>query len=87
MPCCKLLIRKILWVELTMSLPPALRDAAVIQAIVVLRPRLSLGAVAEGIGTSEQWSFLRSIDCDVMQEYFFSQPLAAETGTCLLQAG
>lgn len=54
------------------------QDAAVIEAIMTLGHGLSLGVVAEGVETQEQWNFLRSINCDAMQGYFFSRPVAAE---------
>jgi diguanylate cyclase (GGDEF)-like protein/PAS domain S-box-containing protein len=54
------------------------KDAAVIQAIIALGHGLGLGVVAEGVETLEQWNFLRSINCDAMQGYFFSRPLAPE---------
>jgi diguanylate cyclase (GGDEF)-like protein/PAS domain S-box-containing protein len=54
------------------------KDAAMIQAIVTLGHGLNLGVVAEGVETEEQWNFLRSINCDAMQGYFFSRPLTPE---------
>jgi EAL domain-containing protein (putative c-di-GMP-specific phosphodiesterase class I) len=54
------------------------KDAAMIQAIVTLGHGLNLGVVAEGVETAEQWNFLRSINCDAMQGYFFSRPLTPE---------
>jgi diguanylate cyclase (GGDEF)-like protein/PAS domain S-box-containing protein len=53
-------------------------DAAVTQAIVALGHGMSLEVVAEGVETLEQRNFLRSINCDIMQGYFFSRPVAPE---------
>ncbi|MEA5452408.1 EAL domain-containing protein [Leptolyngbya sp. CCNP1308] len=52
------------------------KDAAVIQAIVALGHGMGLEVVAEGVETLEQWNVLQSINCDVVQGYFFSKPVA-----------
>ncbi|HEY9630475.1 MAG TPA: EAL domain-containing protein [Coleofasciculaceae cyanobacterium] len=54
------------------------KDAAVVQAIVALGHGMNLEVVAEGVETLEQWNFLQSINCDMMQGYFFSKPVASE---------
>lgn len=62
------------------------KNAAVIQAIVALGQGLNLTVIAEGVETQEQWDFLRSINCDAMQGYFFSPPLPPATVVqCLKQ--
>jgi diguanylate cyclase (GGDEF)-like protein len=49
----------------------------IVEAIIVLSARLGLGAVAEGIETSEQLEVLRDLGCPLGQGYLFSAPLAA----------
>jgi diguanylate cyclase (GGDEF)-like protein/PAS domain S-box-containing protein len=64
--------------EFIQDLATSPKDAAVIQAIVALGHGLGLDVVAEGVETVEQLNFLRSINCNAMQGYFFSKPLAPE---------
>jgi diguanylate cyclase (GGDEF)-like protein len=52
-------------------------DASIVRAIVSLAHGLKLKVVAEGVETHEQLEFLRSIDCDEYQGYYFSAALPA----------
>jgi diguanylate cyclase (GGDEF)-like protein/PAS domain S-box-containing protein len=52
-------------------------DKAVAGAVISLGHKLDLRVIAEGVETTEQLAFLRDNDCDEMQGFFFSQPLAA----------
>jgi diguanylate cyclase (GGDEF)-like protein len=54
------------------------KDAAIIKSVVALGHGLELKVIAEGVETSEQLKFLRSVKCDGMQGYFFSKPLPAQ---------
>ena len=56
-------------------------DAAIVSAIVGMGRSLRLRTLAEGIETSEQLAFLRQLNCDSMQGYYFSKPLPAEAVT------
>ena len=49
----------------------------VITCLVDLSKRLHVQVVAEGIETTEQVEYLRSIGCDMVQGYVFSKPLPA----------
>ncbi|MBF0109453.1 MAG: EAL domain-containing protein [Magnetococcales bacterium] len=62
-------------------------DAAIINAIIAMAKSLKMNVVAEGVETEEQLNFLRSENCDEMQGYFFSKPLAAHEFTELLKSG
>jgi diguanylate cyclase (GGDEF)-like protein len=53
-------------------------DEAIIRTIVALARSLGLATVAEGVDCTPQLDFLRSLGCDEIQGYFFSQPLPAE---------
>jgi predicted signal transduction protein with EAL and GGDEF domain len=53
-------------------------DAAIVTAVVALAHSLKLNVVAEGVETEGQLSFLKSHDCDHVQGYIFSHPLAEE---------
>ena len=62
-------------------------DAAIVSAIVGMGRSLRLSTLAEGIETSEQLAFLRQLNCDAMQGYYFSEPLAPQAFATLLAAG
>lgn len=59
------------------------KDAAIIKSVVALGHGLDLKVIAEGVETSEQLNFLRLVNCDGMQGYFFSRPLPAEAAAQL----
>lgn len=52
-------------------------SSAITGAIVNLAHSLQLKVIAEGVETQEQFDFLVSQNCDEVQGYFFSKPLAA----------
>lgn len=58
--------------------------AAIIRAIVALSHGLGLSAIAEGVEMQAEQEFLKSIDCDGIQGFFFSKPLTATLATELL---
>jgi diguanylate cyclase (GGDEF)-like protein/PAS domain S-box-containing protein len=60
-------------------------DAAISAATIQLAHNLGLAVVAEGLETAAQLSFLRDLDCDMVQGYFISKPLAADDCTRFLQ--
>jgi len=61
-------------------------SAAIITAIINLAHGLNLAAIAEGVETEAQLQFLRAHDCDEMQGYYFSRPLAASDFAVLLRS-
>ena len=60
-------------------------DAAIITAITALGKVLNMRLVAEGVETEEQKDFLRSLQCEHMQGYFFWKPLSSNEATKVLQ--
>jgi diguanylate cyclase (GGDEF)-like protein/PAS domain S-box-containing protein len=52
-------------------------SAAIAVAIIGLAHNLNLAALAEGVETEAQLSFLRARDCDELQGYYVSRPLTA----------
>jgi EAL domain-containing protein (putative c-di-GMP-specific phosphodiesterase class I) len=54
------------------------RDSAIIKTIVHLAHNLNLEVVAEGVETKEQAEFLRNVQCQKAQGYYFSKPLEAK---------
>lgn len=47
----------------------------IIERIVDLSHHLDIKVVAEGVETKEQVEYLRSIDCDIIQGYYYSKPI------------
>jgi EAL domain-containing protein (putative c-di-GMP-specific phosphodiesterase class I) len=60
------------------------QDLAIILALVALGRGFNLRVVAEGVETRQQIELLRSLQCEQMQGFWFSRPLAAEDATKLL---
>ncbi|MEO7782486.1 MAG: EAL domain-containing protein [Candidatus Nitrotoga sp.] len=56
----------------------SVENRAIVSAIILLAHSLNLKVVAEGVETEEQAQFLRSLQCDQMQGYLFSQPVSSE---------
>lgn len=54
------------------------RADIVVETIVHLAKRLSMKTVCEGVETQQQLSFLRNLNCDLVQGYVFSKPVPAE---------
>ena len=53
-------------------------DDAITSAIVALAQRLGIEVVAEGVENEEQLAFLRGVDCQYIQGYLVSRPIAPE---------
>ena len=53
-------------------------DAAITIAIISLAKSLNLKVIAEGVENEGQMSFLRAHQCDEIQGYYFSKPLAVD---------
>ena len=53
-------------------------SSAIVQAIVAMAHRLQLAVIAEGVETADQVAALRQADCDQIQGYYYSRPLAVE---------
>jgi diguanylate cyclase (GGDEF)-like protein/PAS domain S-box-containing protein len=50
-------------------------DAKLVETIILLGKSFGLSLVAEGVETSGQLHFLKNLNCDEVQGYFFSNPL------------
>jgi diguanylate cyclase (GGDEF)-like protein/PAS domain S-box-containing protein len=59
----------------------------VVGAVIAMGASLNKRVVAEGVENQEQLDFLKGLDCEEGQGFFFSRPLAAEQFTTLLTTG
>ena len=50
-------------------------SGGIARAVTTLGHSFGMESTAEGVETEEQWGFLRSLNCDEIQGYFFSRPL------------
>ncbi len=60
-------------------------DKAVAGAVISLGQKLNLRVIAEGVETAEQVEFLRTNNCDEIQGYYFSKPIASDAIPALLR--
>jgi EAL domain-containing protein (putative c-di-GMP-specific phosphodiesterase class I) len=60
------------------DLPDDKEDASIARAIVAMAHSLDLSVIAEGVENQQQLDFLSELDCEEIQGYFISKPLAAE---------
>ncbi|AIY42260.1 diguanylate cyclase/phosphodiesterase (GGDEF & EAL domains) with PAS/PAC sensor [Collimonas arenae] len=60
------------------DVPNDLDDSAIVKSIIALAHSLRLEVVAEGVENVSQLDFLRDHSCDMMQGYYFSQPIPTE---------
>lgn len=50
----------------------------IVSYTIHLAKNLGMKLIAEGIETKEQYSYLKSLQCDVIQGYYFSKPICKE---------
>jgi diguanylate cyclase (GGDEF)-like protein len=67
------------------DLPDDKEDASISRAIIAMAHSLDLRVIAEGVENQQQLDFLRDLDCDEIQGYLISKPLAAEDVVKLMQ--
>ncbi len=60
------------------DLPSDKDDAAIAMAVIAMGRSLELVVIAEGVETEEQLAFLKGHECDQLQGFLLSKPLAAE---------
>lgn len=53
-------------------------DAAIVTAITTMAHSLDLKVIGEGVETQQQLAFLRALQCDAMQGYYFSKPVPSD---------
>lgn len=62
-------------------------DAALTRAIIAMAQGLGLKVIGEGVETEEQLAFLCAEGCNMVQGYFVSRPMDAETFRLRLKTG
>ncbi len=60
------------------------KDEAIVKAIIGLAHTLGLKVIAEGVEEEYQVEFLRANNCDILQGYYYSRPVAVDVVTELL---
>jgi len=56
----------------------------IIPSIIEMAKKLKLEVVCEGVETKEQVEFLRDVDCDIVQGYYYSKPVPLDVFTKML---
>jgi EAL domain-containing protein (putative c-di-GMP-specific phosphodiesterase class I) len=59
-------------------LPGNVEDSKITKTIVSMAQSLELEIVAEGVETQAQIEFLKDLNCDFYQGYFYSKPVPAD---------
>ena len=54
------------------------KDTRLLEAIIGLAKSMDLPTIAEGVETAEQMFTLKAMGCDIVQGYYFSNPLSAD---------
>jgi diguanylate cyclase (GGDEF)-like protein/PAS domain S-box-containing protein len=62
-------------------------DTTIVTAVIAMARSLRLRVVAEGVETQEAAAFLRALQCDEAQGYYFSRPVPPQAFAKLLQNG
>ena len=63
------------------------RGKIIVETSVRMAKQLGLIVVAEGVETKEQLEFLRGVNCDTAQGFYFSKPVPVDEFEALLQNG
>ena len=54
------------------------RSADILQMVIAMADKLGMSVIAEGVETKERADFLQSIGCDLIQGYYYSEPLTVD---------
>jgi diguanylate cyclase (GGDEF)-like protein/PAS domain S-box-containing protein len=61
------------------------KNQSIAESIIALSNVLELHAIAEGIETPEQFTWLQNLNCEMGQGYLFARPLPVQQATALLR--
>ena len=59
-------------------------EKIIIPSIIDMAKKLSLSVVCEGVETKQQVDFLRKVDCDLAQGYYYSRPVPLDVFSKML---
>ena len=54
------------------------KERVIISNIINMTHQLDITALCEGVETSQQSEFLKSVGCDIQQGFYFSRPVSSE---------
>ncbi|MGN1083553.1 MAG: putative bifunctional diguanylate cyclase/phosphodiesterase [Lachnospiraceae bacterium] len=60
------------------------KAAIVLESIIRLAKWMKLSVVSEGVETQTEWEYLRSVECDLVQGYYFYKPMPQDDFMALL---
>jgi len=60
-------------------------EKIIIPGIIDMAKKMNLHVVCEGVETKEQVEFLRDVDCDIAQGYYYSKPMPLEIFSEMLE--
>ncbi|WMJ85607.1 sensor domain-containing protein [Anaerocolumna sp. MB42-C2] len=60
-------------------------NKVIVEAIILLGRRIHAEIIAEGVETKEQYEYLKSIGCNIIQGYYFCKPLESEETVLFLK--
>ncbi len=54
------------------------KASIMLESIIRLAKWMKLSVVSEGVETQKEWEYLRSVECDAVQGYYFYKPMSQE---------
>ena len=69
------------------GVPHSRDDCAIVTAIITLAHSMELEVTAEGVENVEQYDFVRSLGCELIQGYLFGRPETVQAMQAALDAG
>ena len=66
------------------NLDQSQKASIVLESIIRLAKWMKLSVVSEGVETKKEWDYLRSVECDAVQGYYFYRPMPQDEYIALL---
>ncbi len=66
------------------NLDTSQKATIVLESIIRLAKWMKLSVVSEGVETQKEWEYLKSVECDAVQGYYFYKPMSQEDYIALL---